>query len=525
MLTWMLYVMVVSLLLGLAALAAEHRSRLKRSAGRWFWLLAILASLLIPTVIASVSVQLPNILSPEVSNQVVALREVTNQQLSPAYWIGQSALNSPQVRNFDPLLQRAWSLISLLMLLALLSSAAHLYWHKRRWPSGSIVGVNVYLSPDVGPAVVGLFRPVIVTPSWLTQSPTTVQQAVIAHEQSHLDAGDQRLLTIALGLLVFMPWNLPLWWQLHRLRNAIEVDCDARVLKSGISVANYGQTLLAIGERQSRYIGAVAAMTESPSFLETRLKIMTQKRSKTWRLTAAAMGLLATALTAVAAQVSPPNGTNSLAAISKYKEIQLSEAALDGYVGTYRLGEDSVLTIARRGAQVKAQITGQPAIDIFPESSKLFFFKVVDAQLHFVLDGKGKATGFELHQNGVQLEAVRIESAEAEQINQVLADKIKGQTATAGSEAALRRMVESQAAGKPNYAEMSPELAAETKKQMPQIKSLFDNIGPLQSIKFRGVGNQGWDVYELKFERAVLVGRIHLTPSGIINGALLIMEP
>ena len=33
--------------------------------------------------------------------------------------------------------------------------------------------------------------------------------------------------------VVLMPWNLPLWWQWRRLRFAIEVDCDARVLASG----------------------------------------------------------------------------------------------------------------------------------------------------------------------------------------------------------------------------------------------------------------------------------------------------
>ena len=63
------------------------------------------------------------------------------------------------------------------------------------------------------------------------------QAAVIAHEQSHLEARDPQLFTLALALLVFMPWNLPLWWQLRRLRYAIEIDCDARVLKGGVDPA------------------------------------------------------------------------------------------------------------------------------------------------------------------------------------------------------------------------------------------------------------------------------------------------
>jgi len=75
-------------------------------------------------------------------------------------------------------------------------------------------------------------------------------------EQSHLVAGDPRLLTGALCLLVFMPWNLPLWWQLRRLRRAIEVDCDARVLNAGHDVNRYGETLLEVGQRHSAFLAA-----------------------------------------------------------------------------------------------------------------------------------------------------------------------------------------------------------------------------------------------------------------------------
>ena len=134
-----------------------------------------------------------------------------------------------------------------------------------------------------------------------------MQSAVIAHEQSHLDARDPQLFTLALALLVFMPWNLPLWWQLRRLRYAIEVDCDARVLQGGIDPTHYGETLISVGERQSAYIGAVAAMSESKSFLEERIRIMISKPVKWRRVGVAALAGVSLALTALAAQVSPPN--------------------------------------------------------------------------------------------------------------------------------------------------------------------------------------------------------------------------
>lgn len=311
MFSWMIYVSCVSLLLGAAALAAEHRARLRRSAGRWYWLLAIVASLLVPSTVASVSFTLPEEFIPEAAHKVIALRDVTAARISPAAWVDFPGVQAPRWVEAKSLPERAWRVVSILMLLALVASAIHLSVRKRKWASATLAGTPVYIAPDVGPAVVGLLRPRIVVPAWLTQAPPAQQHAVLAHEQSHLDAGDQKLLTVALCLLVFMPWNLPLWWQLHRLRRAIEVDCDARVLRGGHDTITYGETLLTVGQWQSGYLGAVAAMSESKSFLERRIEIMMRKPAKWWRTAAAALGVLSIGLVAVAAAVSPPNADDA----------------------------------------------------------------------------------------------------------------------------------------------------------------------------------------------------------------------
>ena len=202
----------------------------------------------------------------------------------------------------------AWRAASVAMLLALVASGVHLFMRKRALAARhGRRRVGATSPSDVGPAVVGLLRPRIVVPRWVTMALPSHQSAVIAHEQSHLDARDPQLLTLALALLVFMPWNLPLWWQLRRLRYAIEIDCDARVLKGGVDPAHYGETLIAVGERQSAYIGAVAAMSESKSFLEERIEHMIRKPVRWRRLGAATLASFAIALTALAAQVSPPN--------------------------------------------------------------------------------------------------------------------------------------------------------------------------------------------------------------------------
>ena len=59
MLTWMIYAVSVSAVLSVAALIAEHSARQRRSPSRWFWLLAIVASLAIPAAMTSISIEIP----------------------------------------------------------------------------------------------------------------------------------------------------------------------------------------------------------------------------------------------------------------------------------------------------------------------------------------------------------------------------------------------------------------------------------------------------------------------------------
>ena len=59
MLAWMLYAVVVSLLLGLAALALERSAHVRRKPVRFLWGMGIIASLVIPFTASRVSVQIP----------------------------------------------------------------------------------------------------------------------------------------------------------------------------------------------------------------------------------------------------------------------------------------------------------------------------------------------------------------------------------------------------------------------------------------------------------------------------------
>jgi bla regulator protein BlaR1 len=518
MLSWMLYALCTSSVICVAALAAEYRSRLVRGRRRWIWIVALLVSVTLPMVMSSISVRVPSLSGSEnQTTKVVALREMTSLKLSPADLVGSNS-TSPSWHIADSAVRGMWITLSTLLLGALAGSGALLYWRKRRWHRGVVASASVLVADDAGPAVIGLFRPVIVVPRWLTDAPNALQQSVIAHERSHLDAHDPHVLTLALCLLVIMPWNLPLWWQVGRLRRAIEVDCDSRVISGGLDVASYAETLIAVGERRAEYIGVAAGMSESRAFLEERIKIMLSER-KSWPWLAATLGGVTLAMLAAAADISPPE-TNG--ATHSHQWIELSAAQLDKYVGDYAVSENQVVAIERQNGQLSAKGTGyQGSSPIYPETSIDFFFgKEADSNgFTFVLDAAGNVVSMVLHQPAADLDqpASRIESSKAKQIGERVAAKVQSQSPTPGSAEAVKRVVNSTMADNPNFAEMTAPLAASLRKYMPPLKEAYKGLGDVQSITFRGVTQQGADIYLVVFEKGVMQYCISVF-DGVITG-------
>jgi bla regulator protein BlaR1 len=262
-------------------------------------------------------------------------------------------------------------------------------------------------------------------------------------------------------------------------------------------------------------------VSESKSFLEERIKNMVWKPSEDWRVVAA-LASVSLALVTVAAEVGPPNATTPS---ETSMSITLDSAVLDRYTGDYQVAPNAVLAVTREGNQLFAQLTGQPKAEIFAQSESEFFYKIVKAQISFERDAQGRTTRLVLHQNGANLAAPRIDAASAQKISAATATKIHSQTATPGSEAALRRLIEGISTGKPNFAEMSQALADATRQQLPQLSALMTHLGTVQSVEFRGVGNQGWDMYDVRQEHGSSQWRIALGADGIITGALVTAGP
>lgn len=302
---WMAYAFVIALLVTLAGLMLERIAVLRRLQSRWIWISALLLSLVLPVLFA--------LLGPQSSSDSrIALAALATQEAPPLYtqspiaWVGGDAAIVGRHVSVDAWLLIGWSAASALVLATLAIGWLHVRRRLRGSSEGEIDGVHVAVTEDIGPAVVGIVRPRIVIPFWLLAEDASTQSVVLAHELEHMRAHDVRVLGGALLVAALLPWNLPIWWQLRKLRFAMEVDCDDRVLRAGQSRSSYGAVLLHVATRLVPVRVAAAGLSESASSLERRIRIMHAPVRTRWRLLAAGLGSCSLVLIAAAANVSAP---------------------------------------------------------------------------------------------------------------------------------------------------------------------------------------------------------------------------
>lgn len=142
-------------------------------------------------------------------------------------------------------------------------------------------------------------HPRIVLPRWALGLDEARRDLVLAHEREHIKAGDSAILTMSRALTALAPWNPLLWFFERRLRHAIEIDCDRRVLSAHADARAYGETLLFVAERSLGSPRMLATLSEPFSLLERRITAMTESAPRR-RLTFA-IGLTCAALALVVA--------------------------------------------------------------------------------------------------------------------------------------------------------------------------------------------------------------------------------
>jgi TonB-dependent SusC/RagA subfamily outer membrane receptor len=145
-----------------------------------------------------------------------------------------------------------------------------------------LAGTPVHVHGNTGPVVIGAVEPAIVVPAWLLERSEEEQRLVVAHEAAHIAAHDPQLLLAGCALVALMPWNLAAWFMLARLRLAIELDCDARVLARGTNTRRYGQLLIELSAAMPRPAIPLGspAFSYRPSHLERRLRTMTARPTR-----------------------------------------------------------------------------------------------------------------------------------------------------------------------------------------------------------------------------------------------------
>lgn len=292
---WMGYSVVVGVLTGLAALALEPPARGRRAPTRFLWLGALTVSSLLPAVA---------MLSP-VRTAPGAGAAAVDLPLEVASLLNDFGREAPAVvRRLDTALGWTWLLASALMALGLVAGLAQLRSRARRWTRAHLDGDQVVLSDDFGPASLGLWTPVLVLPRWTLQLTPAALRLVVAHEREHGRARDAGLLLAGALAVVAAPWNPALWWQLRRLRGAVEMDCDERVLRGGASPAAYGALLLDLGSRGRLTPLMVPGIARPRSLLERRMTMIVRGAKRTGALGSAA-AVCAAALLVVAACETP----------------------------------------------------------------------------------------------------------------------------------------------------------------------------------------------------------------------------
>ena len=180
----------------------------------------------------------------------------------------------------DRVLGLAWLAVSAVLAFALVATQRRLRRRLRGCPSRIVDGERVLVSSDFGPAVVGVVRPQIVLPEWALAMRDTDRRIIVAHETEHREARDPLLATVALIAVAALPWNVALWWQLRRLRLAIEIDCDRRVVsRHGHDPRAYGMLLLATREHATGVTPALA-MAAMRSGLGRRVEALVDGRPR-----------------------------------------------------------------------------------------------------------------------------------------------------------------------------------------------------------------------------------------------------
>lgn len=310
-------------------------------------------------------------------------------------------------------------------------------------------------------------------------------------------------------------------WRLYGTAEISRLHEILALKRMGLSLAQIAKLLEGRAIDLDRTLAVQqSAIQQLRSRADQGLALVSAARSKL-----SAGGSLSVAdLIALAKETNPAEASFDSIALRRYEQarprtaIRVDPALLDRYVGHFRFeGGSQVGTITREGERLFAKVFRQPAWEIFPESDHEFFLKTVAAQITFVVGPDRSVDSLVLHQDGLEHRAIRVDAWQAQQAAAELDAKVSGKKPSAGSEEALRRLIMQHQQRSIDYAGMSEALASLVRAEASVITTELDMAGALQVIRFKGVGRDGCDVYDVGFANGETEWRIALARDGKIS--------
>ena len=298
---WMLFSLVIGGVVSFAALAAHDAQRAANHSVRFVWFGAIVATVVLSfaaparrvsaptripmptaTTTSATTPSLPR--SPSVTVRLTRAADVVMIPIETALQFAQTRVSRLPMP-WHVAIASLWLIGTTVTIGIFVASYARIRRLMRRWPVQRIDDIRARIAPSAGPAVIGLAPSEIILPSWLLSRPIEEQRLVVAHEREHVNARDPWLLVLACAAVALMPWNPALWFALSRLRLAIEVDCDRRVLGHGVATEAYGSLLIDLSVQRADVPSAMPAYSMpafscNGSYLERRLVAMTSRPSR-----------------------------------------------------------------------------------------------------------------------------------------------------------------------------------------------------------------------------------------------------
>lgn len=289
---WMVYIIVLTALVTLAALAAERLVSIWGGPRRFIWLVALVVPIVAPVVVGThiippgAAAQIPASAGAPWSDRLTPIAPPTMRATSPTTGTVQVVRSTREAvwrqlpMAIEPYLIAVWLVTSAALLSVFIVALGRLRQQSSGWRETELDSIRVLIAPDAGPAVVGALRPRIVMPAWSLSLDARARGLMLRHELEHIRARDPQLLLMAALSLVFFPWNLALWFAARRLRLAVEIDCDRRVLQACGDSRHYGLLLVAVGARRGTLLPLGAALVARRPLLERRIRAMTAQKPR-----------------------------------------------------------------------------------------------------------------------------------------------------------------------------------------------------------------------------------------------------